>query len=64
MKKPELCKLRLRYAALRSRLYAAQQLEQTRGYIKKHPLICASLALAAGFLAIKRLPAIWPESRK
>lgn len=64
MKKTDLCKLRLRYAALRSRLYAAQQMHQARGYMKTHPLICVSLAIAAGFLAWKRLPAIWPGNRK
>ncbi|MCM1513010.1 MAG: hypothetical protein NC112_07900 [Oxalobacter formigenes] len=64
MKKKDFCKLRMRYAALRSRLYAAQQLHQARGYMKTHPLVCASLALAAGFLAWKRLPAIWPGNRK
>ena len=54
----------MRYAALRSRLYAAQQLHQAKGYMKTHPLVCASLALAAGFLAWKRLPAIWLGNRK
>lgn len=64
MKKTDFCKLRLRYAALRSRLYAEKQLHQARGYIKTHPLVCVSLVAAAGLFAWKHLPAIWSGSRQ
>lgn len=55
MKNLDLCKLKLRYAALRAKHYSKEQIRETKAYIKEQPFIYLAIALGAGFLIGKLL---------
>ena len=55
MKDLDLCKLKLRYATLKAKHHAKQQMRQAAGCVKERPAICMSVALATGILIGKLL---------